>query len=190
VSHPHQRSSDFMPPFSAAARPSTPVLTALVALLAAACGAPTQVGDKDYFTPGDTAGPTDGTGETWGASPAPKKRAPSGDSDTKAIDPNDPLAKLDDDQRDQIKVALRRGGEKAAQCNAVTGANVTGEGEVQVVFDGKLGRCTDATMGSPFAGTPVEACVKRAFVGEIVLPFEGQLTVPTTVKVLPGKAKP
>jgi hypothetical protein len=190
VSHQPKSSSDPMKPFSALARPSFATFAALVATIASGCGAPTQVGDKDYFTPGDTAGPTDGSGETWGASPQPKKRPSSGGSDAKAIDPNDPLAKLDDDQRDQIKVALRRGGEKAAQCNAVTGANVTGEGEVQVVFDGKLGRSTDATMGSPFAGTPVEACVKRAFVGEIVLPFEGQLTVPTTVKVLPGKAKP
>jgi hypothetical protein len=168
-----------------------PFLFAALALAMTGCGAPKQVGDQDYFTPGDTGGPTDGTGETWGASPdAPPKKKRSGDGGPSAPDPNDPLARLDDDQREQIKVALRRGGEKASQCNAVTGANVLGEGEVTVVFDGKIGRSTDATMGSPFAGTPVEACIKRAFVNEIVLPFDGPLSVPTTVKLQAGKAKP
>ena len=55
------------------------------------------------------------------------------------------------------------------------------------MFDGQKGRVTDVLVGPPFAGTPVESCVKRAFVGEIVLPFDGEpLEVPYTVK-LPSK---
>jgi hypothetical protein len=99
-------------------------------------------------------------------------------------------ADLNDAQKEQIKVALRRGGEKAAECNKVTGSNVSGEGEVQVVLDGKKGYVVDATVGAPFAGTPVEDCIKRAFIDEVLVPFEGQLTVPYQVKLEAKAAAP
>lgn len=98
------------------------------------------------------------------------------------------VADLNDDQKEQIKVALRRGGEKAQQCNKVSNATVYGEGEVQVVFDGKIGKATDATVGAPFAGTAIESCVKRSFIDEIIVPFDGTLTVPYTVKIEAPKA--
>lgn len=97
---------------------------------------------------------------------------------------------MNDDQKDMIKVALRRGGDKAKNCNTVTNSNVTGEGDVQVVFDGKMGKVVEAQIGAPFAGTDVEACLKQSFVDEIVLPFEGKLTVPYTVKLEPNKNLP
>ncbi len=97
---------------------------------------------------------------------------------------------LNDDQREQLKVALRRGGEKARQCNSVAKASVSGEGDVQVVFDGKIGKSVDATVGAPFSGTPIESCVRRAFIEEIVLPFEGTLTVPYTLKIEAPAAEP
>ncbi len=93
---------------------------------------------------------------------------------------------LNQDTKDQIKVALRRGGEKASQCNKAANANVAGEGEIQVVVDGKAGKVVDAVVGTPFAGTAVENCIKRAFVGEYALTFEGQLTIPYTVKLAPN----
>lgn len=97
---------------------------------------------------------------------------------------------LDEDTKEQIKVALRRGGEKAQQCNKVTGSSVSGEGEVEVLVDGKIGKVIDAKVGAPFEGTPVEACIKRSFIDEYALVFEGQLTIPYKVTLEAPKAPP
>ena len=59
---------------------------------------------------------------------------------------------------------------------------------MKVTFDGKKGRATDVAVGPPWAGTETESCIKRAFVGEIIVPFDGELEVPYTVK-LPAKAE-
>lgn len=94
------------------------------------------------------------------------------------------------DQKAQMEIALRRGGEKAANCAKVVPDGPRGEGEVKVMFDGKKGRATDATVGPPWAGTDVESCIKRSFVGEIIVPFEGELEVPYTVKLPPKPEEP
>lgn len=109
----------------------------------------------------------------WNSKPSPKEK-------------EEPL---NDDQKAQMEIALRRGGEKAANCAAVVPDAKTGEGEVKVTFDGKKGRAVEVVVGSPWAGTPVESCIKRSFVGEIIVPFEGELEVPYTVK-LPSRAEP
>ncbi|MEO7330882.1 MAG: hypothetical protein ABI193_20070 [Minicystis sp.] len=88
-------------------------------------------------------------------------------------------------QKEQLEIALRRGGEKSASCVGVVPDAPRGEGEVKVTFDGKKGRAVDATVGPPFAGTAVESCIKRSFIGEIVVPFDGELEVPYTVKLPP-----
>jgi hypothetical protein len=98
---------------------------------------------------------------------------------------DDPLT---EDQKAQMEIALRRGGEKAANCAAVVPDSKTGEGEVKVTFDGKKGRAVEVTVGAPWAGTPVESCIKRSFVGEIIVPFEGELEVPYTVKLTRAEA--
>lgn len=85
---------------------------------------------------------------------------------------------LDADTKEQIKVALRRGGEKAQECNKVTKSSVVGEGEIIVVIDGKIGKVVDAKVGAPFEGTPVEACIKRSFIDEYALTFERMLELP------------
>jgi len=94
---------------------------------------------------------------------------------------------LDEDTKEQIKVALRRGGEKAQECNKAANSNVVGEGEVEVVVNGKQGKVIDAVVGAPFAGTPVETCIKNSFIGEFALVFEGELRIPYAIK-LAGKA--
>lgn len=93
---------------------------------------------------------------------------------------------LTEDQKAQMEIALRRGGEKATNCAKVVPDGPRGEGEVKVTFDGKKGRATDVTVGPPWAGTDMESCIKRSFVGEIIVPFDGELEVPYTVK-LPAK---
>lgn len=109
---------------------------------------------------------------------------------TAAADTQPPPAEdeLTPDQKAQMEIALRRGGEKAANCAKVVPDGPRGEGEVKVTFDGKKGRATDVTVGPPWAGTEVESCIKRSFVGEIIVPFDGELEVPYTVK-LPAKAE-
>jgi hypothetical protein len=97
-----------------------------------------------------------------------------------------PQDELTPDQKAQMEIALRRGGEKAANCAKVVPDGPRGEGEIKVTFDGKKGRATDVTVGPPWAGTEMESCIKRSFVGEIIVPFDGELEVPYTVK-LPAK---
>lgn len=95
--------------------------------------------------------------------------------------------KLTEDQEEQMIIALKRGAEKAAQCVDVVPDSPRGEGEVQITFDGKKGRVTDAVPGAPFAGSSVEACIRRAFVGEIILPFDGEPKVVSYGVKLPEK---
>lgn len=147
---------------------------ALVAstLVLAGCGAatPKQAGEENNFEQTPTA--------TAEAPPPPKVSAPPAESNEK----DDALT---EDQKAQMEIALRRGGEKAAQCINVAADAKPGEGEVKVTFDGKIGKATDVAVGPPWAGSPiVESCIKRAFVGEYVVPFAGQLEVPYTVKLI------
>ena len=98
---------------------------------------------------------------------------------------------LNPEQKKQMEIALRRGGDKAANCTEVVPDAPSGEGEVKVIFDGQKGRVTDVIVGPPFAGTPAEACIKRSFVGEIIVPFEGEpLEVSYNVKLPPRKTAP
>lgn len=111
-----------------------------------------------------------------------------------AVDKEAPPEKADEgglsaDQKAQLDVALRRGAAKAATCSTVVPDAPHGQGEVIVTFDGKKGRSVDARVGAPFAGTRAEACIKRAFVGEIVMPFDGELERTHPIKLEAGEAK-
>jgi hypothetical protein len=148
------------------------MLLPLIVLVAAACSGakPKQAGEENNFD-----------------LPPP---APAEEASTQESGSPQEAGGLNPDQKKQMEIALHRGGEKAKNCAEVVPDAPAGEGEVKVIFDGQKGRVTDVLVGPPFAGTPVEACLKRAFVGEIVMPFEGDpLEVPYSIK-LPGKAAP
>lgn len=149
---------------------------AVAAVSAAGCGAsqPKQSGDENNFD-----SPPSGTSSA-SADEKPKWSDKSSAKDKKDED-------FSDEQKAQMEIALRRGGDKAAQCVSVVADAARGEGEVKVTFDGTKGRITEAQVGPPWAGTPAESCIKRSFIGEYSLRFEGQLEVPYTVK-LPAKA--
>ena len=107
--------------------------------------------------------------------------------------PKPEIKKEDDltqDQKEQMEIALRRGGTKVENCSRVVPDSPPGEAEVTVVFDGKKGRCVDVNVGAPWVGTPAENCIKRAFIDEIVVPFEGTLEVPYKVKIVKADATP
>ena len=146
----------------------TAAATTLLLGAVVGCGGPqTQPETVESFIAAASASPS---GEAAPPPASKKKAADDGD--------------LNEDQEKQMEIALRRGGEKAANCATVVQGAAGGSGEVHVLFDGQKGRVTDVTVGPPWAGTPVEACIKRAFVGEIVLPFDGDpREVPYTVKV-------
>ncbi|MDC3953752.1 hypothetical protein [Polyangium jinanense] len=153
-----------------------------ISILLVACGGaqPKQAGDDS----------------TWEKPPAkaaeessPKEEAPAADTgeDTKWTGAAEP-AKLNEDQVKQMEIALKRGQTKAANCATVVENGPTGEGPVSVTFDGKIGKITDVEVGAPFAGTPVEQCIKRSFIGEYCLPFDGDPKVVQYKVNLPAKA--
>jgi hypothetical protein len=155
---------------------------ALLALAAAGCGAAESNNSSDQALLAQVNGTAPAS---TGDAPKASESAPS--SDAKQEDLSDP-------QKEQMEIALRRGGDKSANCFRVVDGAVAGEGEVKVTFDGKKGRAVDVAVGAPWAGTAVESCIKRSFIGEIIVPFEGQLEVPYTVKLGakadPSKGKP
>jgi len=154
----------------------------LLGVVCAACAPPKQAGDDLDF---DVTLPDE------------KRSGPSSDDDGEAVSDGEDSSSwevspqeedLTDEQREQMKIALRRGGDKAAQCGQVVEDAETGEGEVSVVMDGKKGRITDVSVGAPFSGSNVESCIKRAFVGEFILPFDGPpMNVPYPIKVTSKK---
>jgi hypothetical protein len=145
---------------------------ALSLVVVGCSGAPKQVGDENSWANSDSSSSRD-TSEKYDTSSETTKSRLIGEE-----------GGLNEDQTKQMEIALRRGGDKAANCAEVVAGAPTGEGDVEVVFDGQKGRVTDVTVGAPFAGTAVEACIRRSFVGEIVLPFDGEpKSVPYKVKL-------
>lgn len=146
-------------------------LSTFTAALVACGGSSTPAQDADSIDMLALA-PTEGTTSGEPAAPAP----------------DEPKSRLNPLQKEQMDVAIRRGQSKAAQCSDVVATAPSGEGEVQVVFDGVKGRVSDVIVGAPFATTPIEACIKRSFIGEIIMPFDGEpITLPSTVKIPPKK---
>jgi len=139
----------------------------LFALVVAGCGGsqPKQVGEDNNFTQPEQS-PNAGSGTSH-----PSASGESGGG-------------LSEDQKKQMEIALRRGGEKASQCGDVVADAPRGKGEVQVTFDGTKGKVTEVSVGSPWAGTAVEPCIKRAFEKEYIMPFQGEpMEVPYTVEI-------
>ena len=80
---------------------------------------------------------------------------------------------------EQAQVVLKRGDRKARNCSTVATDAPTGEGELEVVFDGPKGRIVDVKIGYNFQGSGDNAlqCIKNAYIGEIIPPFDGTKTV-------------
>jgi len=90
---------------------------------------------------------------------------------------------LSADQKKQLEIALKRGGEGSAHCPEVVEGTKSGEADVKVTYDGSSGRVSEVVVPPPWAGTPAESCIKKAFSKEVVMPFEGKLEVPYTIKL-------
>jgi hypothetical protein len=74
---------------------------------------------------------------------------------------------------EQVTVIMARAAKNAHTCIDVVGKDQPrGEGTVTVTFSGK-GKSTAATIDAPFDGTPMGQCATRAFVNQIISPFDG-----------------
>ncbi len=76
-------------------------------------------------------------------------------------------------QRDQMELVLKRGGNNAKQCVETVPDGKGGKGDIKILFDGQKSRITEVTVGPPWAGTAMEACIQRTFKSEIIVPFDG-----------------
>ncbi len=146
---------------------------ALLALTVIGCGGaePKDSFDQQLLAQANGTAPVD--------TPKASDEAHGSGGDTKEAKQEE----LNDAQKAQMEVALRRGGDKSAHCFGVAEGAVAGKGEVKVTFDGKKGHTVDATVPAPWAGTPAEACIKRAFIGEMLVPFDGTLEVPYAIEL-------
>ena len=83
---------------------------------------------------------------------------------------------------EQAQVVLKRGARKAAECSKVIKDVPKGEGSVDVTFDGEKGQVSEVNVGPPFTSASEQAqqCIKNAFSGEFIPPFDGKKTVPFT----------
>ena len=94
--------------------------------------------------------------------------------------------------QDAADIVLKRGARKVAECTKHAGAE-PGEGEIQATFDGEKGRITEVELPSMWADAPTKAqkCIKNAFIGEYVPPFEGgNKTLPFNIVIPePGAEK-
>jgi len=154
-----------------------------------ACGGAPQQANNEYGWEKQDLKKGGDSSSSGGSSNAGSSGAGDGTDETKWTGAAEPT-KLNQEQEEQMKVALKRGGTKAANCSAVVENGPTGEGKVEITFDGKIGKVTEVNVLPPFAGTAVETCIKRAFVGEYCLPFEGDPKVVTYTVKLPSKAAP
>jgi hypothetical protein len=100
-------------------------------------------------------------------------------------DPEVPSGEGAEFDEEAAKVVLNRGAKKATECAKVNKDIPSGEGSVDVVFDGAKGRVVDVEVGGFFssASENAQSCIKNAFIGEIIPPFAGNKTVPFTVKI-------
>lgn len=114
--------------------------------------------------------------------PAPKRSGEDAVTDAEVEEYLEESRVTIDEEAAQI--ALDRGGRKVKECGQTSGAP-PGKGEVTVIFDGTKGRVTDVELGMEWATLPARAqdCIKNAFVGEIVPPFEGEEKKIYTVEI-------
>lgn len=144
--------------------------------LVAACSGPTPPPDdpSNVDTSTDTSSETNDT-------PPPATSKPKGG-----------VASLNPEQREMLELVLARGERYAKDCaNSVPGGK-GGKGDLEILFDGKVGKITEVTVGAPWAGTAMEPCIKKSWVGQMFVPFEGDsLAVPYELTIPePTAAKP
>ncbi len=110
-----------------------------------------------------------------------KKNDPKKTPDPKTPDPTPPAGGGGEFDRGAASAQLSAKAGGASGCKKPDGP--TGSAKVQVTF-APSGKATQATVGAPFAGTPVGSCIASLFKGASVPPFSGAaMTVSKTVSI-------
>ena len=132
---------------------------------------------------------TTGCGEKGKGADSPEQPKPDDDEPTEE-EINEMMAEtgLQFDE-EAAKIVLKRGARKVGDC--VKEGAVTGEGEITAIFDGPKGRIVDVELGYTFEdGTDRgKQCIKNAFIGEIIPPFEGKKNMPWNITIPEEGAK-
>ena len=101
--------------------------------------------------------------------------------DPKTPDPTPPAGGGGEFDRGAASAQLSAKAGGASGCKKPDGP--TGSAKVQVTF-APSGKATQATVGAPFAGTPVGSCIASLFKSAAVPPFSGAaMTVSKTVSI-------
>ncbi len=116
----------------------------------------------------------------------PDKAAKTAD-DAGATEETDSTEEIDDGAEDDVlkfdeeaaKIVLERSRRKAVNCATVAPETPQTEGEVYVTFDGPKGRSVEVKLSVDFqvGSDQGQQCIKNAFMGEYIPPFEGSKTV-------------
>ncbi|MBM4359061.1 MAG: hypothetical protein FJ096_13230 [Deltaproteobacteria bacterium] len=139
--------------------------------------APFALGCNDSKT---VRSPDSESPSTENAPAAEKPAASDSGASSKASSPTEPEpAESTDDSGfdpDMARIVLERGRKQAVQCPNVAKNTPTGEGEIEVHFDGQSGKIFEVNLGTTFtAGSnDGQACLRNAFLGQIVTPFKGK----------------
>lgn len=80
---------------------------------------------------------------------------------------------------DMARILIERARKQAVQCPTVEKETPTGEGDIQLTFDGKNGQIVEVDLGDTFSGGSArgQECLKRSFIGQIGTPFVGRKTL-------------
>lgn len=128
---------------------------------------------------------------------ADKSAASDASNRASAAGANDPGSETDDSSDDSgfdaefARRVIERGRKQAVQCPNVAKDTPVGEGEIEILFDGQSGKVFEVNLGTTFSAgsADAQACLKNAFLGQIVTPFKGTKKVPYTLNV-PAAAAP
>lgn len=118
----------------------------------------------------------------------PKKRANSGASDaTDAADDID--GKPFDDEAGNV--VIKRGARKASECHRHVNDMPSGEGEVEIIFDGTKGKVVEVKPGYGWEDVSKQAlrCLQNSWLGEYVPPFDGTKTIKHSLNLPSSKGK-
>jgi hypothetical protein len=85
--------------------------------------------------------------------------------------------------QEAAEIVLKRGARKVGSC-LKEGAPAA-EGNITAVFNGPKGRIVDVELGYEFqdASEQGQQCIKNAFIGEIIPPFDGEKKVEWPIKI-------
>lgn len=154
----------------------TPTQALLIALLLSGCN-----GSRRVRAPESESGATTPPTETAASESKPADK-PSTPTEASTASEAEDRSGFD---ADMARIVLERARKQAVQCPTVVATTPTGEGDIEVVFDGPSGKLVDVVLGTTFAtgSADGQSCLKNAFLGQIVTRFEGKKKLSYTLNV-------